>query len=149
MNMRKDLDSRKKEILDWISEDITKAEISRRLQCKPETFNSWLKRNDIVYTGHPNQKGVYKGNNKKSVTEYLKNKNIKSHILRVKLIEDGIKEHKCEGCGLTAWKGKPIPLELHHKDGNHNNNELNNLELLCPNCHAFTDNYRGKGKKRE
>lgn len=41
---------------------------------------------------------------------------------------------------LTEWNGKPIPLELHHKDGNHYNNDLTNLEVLCPNCHAQTDN---------
>ena len=40
----------------------------------------------------------------------------------------------------------PIPLELHHIDGNNQNNNLTNLTLLCPNCHAMTDNYRGKNK---
>lgn len=49
-----------------------------------------------------------------------------------------------QGGKLSEWMGKPIPLELHHKDGNHYNNDLSNLEILCPNCHAQTDNYRGK-----
>jgi hypothetical protein len=38
-------------------------------------------------------------------------------------------------------------LELHHKDGDRTNNILSNIELLCPNCHALTDNYRGSKKK--
>jgi predicted HNH restriction endonuclease len=42
---------------------------------------------------------------------------------------------------------KPIPLELHHKDGNRYNDQLENLILLCPNCHAFTENYRAKNIK--
>ena len=46
---------------------------------------------------------------------------------------------------LSEWMGKPIPLELHHKDGNHYNNDLSNLEILCPNCHAQTDNYSRRG----
>lgn len=52
--------------------------------------------------------------------------------------------HKCESCGLEVWLEKTIPLEVHHKDGNNQNNDPDNLELLCPNCHAFTDYYRGK-----
>lgn len=40
--------------------------------------------------------------------------------------------------------GKPIPLELHHLNGIHTDNRLENLQILCPNCHAFTDNYSGK-----
>ena len=47
---------------------------------------------------------------------------------------------------IESWldHNKPIPLEVHHKDGDHLNNELDNLMLLCSNCHAFTENYRGK-----
>lgn len=55
-----------------------------------------------------------------------------------------LRTHKCESCGLETWLDKKIPLEVHHLDGNHLNNELENLQLLCPNCHAFTKNYRGK-----
>ena len=56
--------------------------------------------------------------------------------MKQKLIRDGIKEAKCEICGLANWMGQPIPLELHHKDGNHYNNDFDNLAILCPNCHA-------------
>ena len=55
-----------------------------------------------------------------------------------------LRGHKCEKCGLELWLDSKIPLEVHHLDGNHLNNELENLQLLCPNCHAFTENYRGK-----
>lgn len=53
-----------------------------------------------------------------------------------------LRGRKCERCGLTEWIGEPIPLETHHKDGDKTNNESNNLELLCPNCHSFTPFYR-------
>ena len=55
-----------------------------------------------------------------------------------------IRGHRCEKCGKEVWLSVRIPLEVHHKDGDSLNNELSNLELLCPNCHALTDNYRGK-----
>lgn len=80
-----------------------------------------------------------------TLIEYLENsKDIQSNKVRVKLLEEGYKEHKCESCGLTEWLGLPIPLELHHKDGDRHHNEIENYELLCPNCHAFTESYRGK-----
>lgn len=56
-------------------------------------------------------------------------------------------KRECEICGRTEWEGKEIPLCIHHKDGNHINNEISNLQILCPNCHAQTDNYCGKNKR--
>lgn len=59
-----------------------------------------------------------------------------------------LRGHRCECCQNTIWNNQPIPLEIHHLDGNHLNNELNNLQLLCPNCHALTNNYCGKNSNR-
>lgn len=70
-----------------------------------------------------------------------------SDRLKKRLIKEGIKEHKCEECQLTEWMGKPIPLELEHIDGDHFNNLLENLKVLCPNCHANTSTYRGRKQK--
>lgn len=67
-----------------------------------------------------------------------------SHKLKKRLLKEGVKDHQCEICGLKEWRYSPIPLELHHKDGNRYNNSLTNLLLLCPNCHALTENYRAK-----
>lgn len=47
---------------------------------------------------------------------------------------------------LSGWE-KPLKFELHHIDGNHLNNNINNLAILCPNCHCFTENYGGKNQK--
>lgn len=54
--------------------------------------------------------------------------------------------HKCMDCGLTDWKKFPIPLEIHHVDGRSKNNMVENLELLCPNCHTFTETYKAKNR---
>lgn len=76
---------------------------------------------------------------------YLDNsQKISSWKLKTRLFEEKIKVEKCESCNLTEWLGKPIPLELDHIDGNKYNNNLNNLRILCPNCHAMTPTYRAK-----
>lgn len=66
--------------------------------------------------------------------------------IKKRLFEEGLKEHKCEKCGLSKWNGELIPLELDHIDGNGGNNLFENLKILCPNCHAQTSTYRGKNK---
>lgn len=71
-----------------------------------------------------------------------------SDMLKKRLIAEGIKQQNCECCGLSEWMGKPLPLELHHINGNHYDNRLNNLQILCPNCHSITGNYRGKNKSQ-
>jgi len=83
----------------------------------------------------------------KDSSHYSKNTvHIKSDKLIKKLIDEGIKEYKCENpeCGISSWHGKEIKLQLHHIDGNHFNNEVDNLMILCPNCHSQTDNFCGR-----
>ena len=143
--MRTDILERKDDILRWISENKSKAFMAAELSCKPETLSKYLDKMGIVYSGNQAGKGMQKPKSKMNLIEYLKNsKDIQSNKVRIRLLEEGYKEHKCENCGLTEWLGNPIPLELHHKDGNRNNNTIENFVLLCPNCHAFTDSYRGK-----
>lgn len=88
---------------------------------------------------HFTGKGWNKGRQfkKRNAIEYCFNgSTIPSSRLRENLIRDGYKENKCEICGLTDWLGDPLPLELDHKDSNHWNNELENLQIICANCHA-------------
>jgi hypothetical protein len=65
-------------------------------------------------------------------------------LLRKKLLKSGHKKSFCEGCKRDIWNGRPIPLELEHVNGIITDNRLENLKILCPNCHAQTTTYRGK-----
>lgn len=71
-----------------------------------------------------------------------------SHKLKISLIKKGILENKCSVCNLNSWMDKEISCELHHLDGNNKNNKMENLQMLCPNCHSQTYNFRGRNKKR-
>ena len=66
--------------------------------------------------------------------------------LKNKLVREGIKENKCECCGLETWLGLPVSFHLHHVDGNRRNNNIENILVLCPLCHSQTENYAGRKK---
>ena len=117
-----------------------------------------------TYKRHALKLGVYKTNQagkglKKSISDNRKFSlldildgkypHYQTHKLRERLISEGIKKEKCEVCNLTKWLGNKIPLELDHLDGNCHNHRLENLRIICPNCHAQTDNYCGKNKSRK
>lgn len=113
-------------------------------------FNTFKKRAIQLGIYKPNMsgKGMSKAGNgtKIPLDEILNGQHpyYQTNKLRVRLLKEGVKEHKCEKCNNTEWLGFPIPLELNHKDGNKNNHLWKNLEMLCPNCHAQTSTYRGK-----
>ena len=64
--------------------------------------------------------------------------------LRWRLLKDNILGSVCAECGIIEWQGKPLSMHLHHINGDKNDNRLDNLQLLCPNCHSQTENYSGR-----
>ncbi len=66
--------------------------------------------------------------------------------LKNRLILEGYKENVCELCGISEWNGKKLSMQLDHIDGNCHNHKMDNLRLICPNCHSQTDTYCGKNK---
>jgi 5-methylcytosine-specific restriction endonuclease McrA len=67
----------------------------------------------------------------------------RQHLKR-RLIDAGLKQDRCEECGLRDWRGLPITLALHHRNGMRTDNRLENLAILCPNCHSQTENFGGR-----
>lgn len=103
-----------------------------------------------VYTPNQSGKGTKKtkaeGRDKYSLDDILEGKHpqYSSHKLRLRLISAGLKEDKCEVCGIVDWNGNKLPKHLDHIDGDHYNHSLNNLRVLCPNCHQQTDTHGSK-----
>ena len=146
--MRKDILEREAEIRAWVAQQRPKAFMCRELRCKPLTLDSYLKKFGLSYRGNQGGKGKT-APNRKHATQFLHvGSTIKSHRLKLMLLRDQLKKYFCEQCHGIEWMGRPMPLELHHINGNPFDNRLENLQMLCPNCHALTDNHAGKGIHR-
>ena len=111
-----------------------------------DTLKRIIKNNNIDITHF---KRCYFGFKMSKETSFYLNKNtiISAFRLKNKILKEGLKEHRCERCKRTEWEGEKIPLELHHINGDKTDNRLENLQLLCPNCHTLTDNFGGKNQK--
>jgi 5-methylcytosine-specific restriction endonuclease McrA len=104
------------------------------------------------FTGKRSLTGIRIGP-RKALNDFLtKDSYVSSNFLRKRLISDGVKSKECEKCKNHSWNGLPIPLELHHVNGDNADNRLENLQILCPNCHSQIPTRLGKAsmvKKRE
>jgi transposase len=67
----------------------------------------------------------------------------RTHV-KLRLLSSGLKEDRCEECGITEWLGEPLSMALHHVNGDGDDNRLENVVLLCPNCHSQTPNFARK-----
>ena len=101
------------------------------------TIKRWVFKLNINIDHWSSSRGWNKGLQLKSWENYSCVPRLKKHLIKHL-------GHKCEKCLISMWYDNPICLEVHHVDGDRTNNKLENLQLLCPNCHAGTDNWRGK-----
>jgi transcriptional regulator with XRE-family HTH domain len=79
---------------------------------------------------------------------FVKNGTAQSSQLRKKIIRNNLKPYFCEICGISEWKNKALSLHVDHINGVNNDNRLENLRFLCPNCHSQTDTYCGRGIRK-
>lgn len=134
------------------------AEVMRKLGLVPKggTYNIVKKYIDELgldishFTGQGHLKGKRHTHRKQPIETFLiENSHIQSYKLKNRLLDENFFEHKCYKCGLSKWNNQNIPIELEHINGVPTDNRLENLTILCPNCHAQTPTYRGKNIKRK
>ena len=68
-------------------------------------------------------------------------------VLRRCILKHGLLPYKCDICGITEWNNKTLSLELDHINGKNNDNRLENLRFLCPNCHSQTSTYGSRNQQ--
>lgn len=129
------------DIKQYSKEVFSIAGLLRKLKLKPCGGNyAHLKKliqENNIETDHWTGQGWNKEKRLKDWKSYTKIESLKKHLLK-------LKRNTCESCNLSTWKEFPIPLEIHHIDGDRTNNKIENLKVLCCNCHALTDNWRNK-----
>lgn len=103
-------------------------------------------------TSHFSGQGHLKGKSHNWASEipveeaFINGGTLQSGNLKAKILKYNLKEYVCEECKITEWRGEKLSLHLDHINGINNDNRLENLRFLCPNCHSLTDTYCGKSK---
>ncbi len=114
-----------------------------------KSLNYYIKLYDLNIDKFTNNK-IGKNNIKINLKDILDGKypSYTTSKLRVRLIKENIFSHQCSICSLTEWNDKPIPLDLDHINGDPTDHRLENIRLLCRNCHAQTSNFCGANVKK-
>ena len=139
------------ELREIVASSKSNAEVARKLGYERagggtmQSINKMYKEYGLD-TSHMTHQGWNKGQH--DYTSFTPNSYKKNGSPLRKALTD-LREHRCECCGLSEWLGLPINLEVHHEDGDRTNNSLDNLKLLCPDCHSYTPTFTKKGDKRE
>jgi len=115
------------------------AGVLRELKLRPVGGNyKTVHRNVQLFqlnTDHWTNQGWNKGHQLKDWSHYRRNTDLKKHLVKDR-------GHMCESCLNNKWMQVDITLELEHIDGDVTNNQIDNLKLLCPNCHSLTPTWR-------
>lgn len=119
-----------------------------------KTFHARVKRLNIDtshFTGMGHLKGkTHNWNEKIPLKEILVSNSNYSNTsyLRKRLIKEELLTNECSRCKIKDWQEESLSLHLDHIDGDNTNNQIENLRLLCPNCHSQTSTYCGRNKKK-
>lgn len=134
----------------------TFAEVMRKLGYTANRGNSikglkkYLDDNNIDYSRFSKDNILAHSHPKNDLDEIMVENSNYTNMTRMKsrIIREGLLKYECSICHINEWNGKPIMLQLDHINGNNRDNRIENLRLLCPNCHSQTETFCGKKKKK-
>ncbi len=95
------------------------------------------------------RRGDIRPREKRWPLEQIMAKSKSRRTIKKRLLEAGILENRCDECGLSEWRGRPLSVQIDHRNGVNDDHRVENLRMLCPNCHSQTETYGGKNRKRK
>lgn len=137
------------ELREIVTESITYAEVMRKLGYTQNRGNSYaqfkkyLKDNNIDVSHFKGRAHGTSDTTKYTLDEILVKDTKYTNMTKLKnrVLEANLLEYKCAICGITHWNNKPLVLQLDHINGDNRDNRIENLRLLCPNCHSQTETF--------
>lgn len=142
------------ELKQLVSESITISELMRKLGYTANRGNSfeglkrYLQENNIDISHFKGKAHGTSKTEKYSLEEILVKDSPYTNMTRLKekVIKNKLLKYECSECGISTWRNKPLTLQLDHINGDNRDNRIENLRLLCPNCHSQTETYCGKNR---
>ena len=137
------------DLKEMVRTSITMAELMRKLGYtanRGNSFHGLKKYLDGLHIDYSHFKGKAHGTSitiKYDLKDILKENSTYSNMTKLKkrVLQNQLLEYKCAICGINEWQGKTLVLQLDHINGNNRDNRLENLRLLCPNCHSQTPTF--------
>lgn len=132
-----------KELQDLITKSTTWTELAsecgyKRPGCNLNTIRKELDKRGLVFIPVEKSKQI----------NFTKYRYIHSGQLKARLLKDNIFDYICQECGISEWQNKSITLQLDHINGDSDDNNVDNLRILCPNCHSKTDTWKTNRPKK-
>ena len=136
-------------VIEAANSSLTAHEAMRKLGCKYTTFRTHAIRLGVFFTNQAG-KGKHKPKSKKLTSKDIFNGHpMQTGCVKRILLSENIIENKCEECGISEWQGKKLVCHLDHINGDCHDHRLDNLRMLCPNCHSQTETYAGKNSRSD
>lgn len=147
----------KENLIEVVNKSLSVSQVLSCLGLKPlgsnyRTFYKYVKLY-LISTDHfqgQSYAGKLRKNNRlRNISTYLiENSNLQTKHIKHRIISEGLLEYKCNKCGISSWQGDELVLQLDHKNGINNDHRMDNLQLLCPNCHSQTETYCGRNNRK-
>jgi len=136
-------------VIEAAKSSLTAVEATKKLGCKYVTYKKHAERLGVWFTNQSG-KGMSKPKSKKLTSKDIFNgRTMQTGCVKRILLSENIIKNECEECGISDWQGKKLVCHLDHINGDCHDHRLDNLRMLCPNCHSQTETYAGKNSRSD
>ena len=137
-----------RKVIEAANTSLTAHEAMRKLGCRYATYRVHAKRLGVFATNQPG-KGKFKPKKIRLTSkDVFGGRAMSTGAVKKILLKEDIITNNCEICGISEWREKEVVCHLDHINGDCHDHSLDNLRMLCPNCHSQTETYAGKNARK-